>query len=212
MTLTTEHLARIRTLLHATNLPLQGDRHDGSVKYCLLDADEKQLVIGNNYNDPQYGFTDAEFPELVILSINAMPALIEEREGQYAAITALQLRLEAMTDRAETAEAKLAIAVGSIVDACSMPAASLTGHIKPRRSDPMSPARFPIMVSYAKGAAVADPPLWIPWRIAELAYAAYSSRFGTDQTLQRLAERGGFGAGEMDTLLPGWREMPGVEL
>ena len=72
----------------------------------------------------------------------------------------------------------------------------------------MTSARFPIMVSYAKGAAAGDPPLWIPWRIAELAYAAYSSRFGTDQTLERLAERGGFGAGEMDALLPGWRDMP----
>jgi len=70
--------------------------------------------------------------------------------------------------------------------------------------------RFPIMTEIAKRDPVA-PPMSIPWNIAELAYSVYSSRYGTSQTLQRLAERGGFGAGEMDTLLPGWREMPGVK-
>jgi len=70
--------------------------------------------------------------------------------------------------------------------------------------------RFPIMASYAKG-VTADPPLWIPWPMAELAYDVYSSRFGTSQTLERLAERGGFGAGEMDALLPGWLGMAGVK-
>jgi len=53
--------------------------------------------------------------------------------------------------------------------------------------------------------------MWIPWPVAELAYDVYSSRFGTSQTLERLAERGGFGACEMDALLPGWRDMPGVK-
>jgi len=70
--------------------------------------------------------------------------------------------------------------------------------------------RFPIMASYAKG-VTDDPPMWIPWPVAELAYDVYSSRFGTSQTLERLAERGGFGACEMDALLPGWRDMPGVK-
>jgi len=77
---TAAQLARIQALLKITNLPLKGDGRDGSVKYCLLDADDKDLVIGNNYNDPLYGFTDAEFPELVILSINALPALLRERD------------------------------------------------------------------------------------------------------------------------------------
>ena len=49
-------------------------------------------------------------------------------------------------------------------------------------------------------------PLEIPWAIAEEAYAAYVRCYGGEQTLERLAERGGFGWLEMDELLPGWRE------
>ena len=33
----------------------------------------------------------------------------------------------------------------------------------------------------------------IPWKLAEEIYQIYSSLYGTDQTLERLAERGGFG-------------------
>lgn len=50
-------------------------------------------------------------------------------------------------------------------------------------------------------------PLQIPWSIAELAYSVYSGEYGRSQTLERLAERGGFGPGEMDVFLPDWREM-----
>lgn len=49
-------------------------------------------------------------------------------------------------------------------------------------------------------------PVSIPWAIAEEAYQAYAQRFGTSQSLERLAERGGFAWGEMDLFLPGWRE------
>jgi len=41
----------------------------------------------------------------------------------------------------------------------------------------------------------------IPWWLAEEAYAYYSKRFGTSQTLERLAERGGFGREELLLLL-----------
>lgn len=37
----------------------------------------------------------------------------------------------------------------------------------------------------------------IPWWLAEEAYAFYSSRYGKDQSLERLAERGGFGREEL---------------
>ena len=33
----------------------------------------------------------------------------------------------------------------------------------------------------------------IPWRLAEIVYEGYSRRYGTDQSLERIAERGGFG-------------------
>jgi len=47
----------------------------------------------------------------------------------------------------------------------------------------------------------------IPWAIADKAWAAYAQRYGTNQSVERIAERHGFGWSEMDTLLPGWREM-----
>lgn len=37
----------------------------------------------------------------------------------------------------------------------------------------------------------------IPWWLAELAYKEYSRRYGTEQSLERLAERGGFGHAEL---------------
>ena len=37
----------------------------------------------------------------------------------------------------------------------------------------------------------------IPWRLAEEIYAVYHDVYGNDQTLERLAERGGFGWGEI---------------
>jgi hypothetical protein len=49
-------------------------------------------------------------------------------------------------------------------------------------------------------------PLQIPWSVAELAYSVYSGSYGRSQSLDRLAERGGFGPGEMDMFLPDWRE------
>jgi hypothetical protein len=49
-------------------------------------------------------------------------------------------------------------------------------------------------------------PMRVPWSVAERAYSVYAARYGTDQTLERLAERGGFGAYEMDIFLPFWRK------
>ncbi len=41
----------------------------------------------------------------------------------------------------------------------------------------------------------------IPWWLAQEAYDYYSSKFGTQQSLERLAERGGFGRAELLMLL-----------
>lgn len=49
-------------------------------------------------------------------------------------------------------------------------------------------------------------PRQVPWWIAELAYSVYAGRYGHSQSLERLAERGGFAPGEMDEFLPDWRE------
>jgi hypothetical protein len=42
---------------------------------------------------------------------------------------------------------------------------------------------------------------WIPWGVAEEAYKVYSRRYGKDQSLERLAQRGGFGWSELVWLL-----------
>ena len=46
----------------------------------------------------------------------------------------------------------------------------------------------------------------IPWWIAEQAYMVYANKYGDDQSLERLAERGGFGPEELDKYYPEWRE------
>lgn len=63
---------------------------------------------------------------------------------------------------------------------------------------------FPLQTSYPDKAAPG--PLSIPWAIAEKAYSAYVQKHGRGQTLERLAERGGFSWCEMDILYPPWRD------
>ena len=62
---------------------------------------------------------------------------------------------------------------------------------------------FPIQAEYG-----ARPhPMQVPWDVAELAYSVYAGLYGKGgQSLERLAERGGFGPSEMDAFLPDWRE------
>lgn len=75
----------------------------------------------------------------------------------------------------------------------------------------MSERRFPIQQHYERGddgkVGVAPYPTSIPWHVADLAYSVYSNRYGRDQSLERLAERGGFGPLEMNDFLPNWREL-----
>jgi hypothetical protein len=49
-------------------------------------------------------------------------------------------------------------------------------------------------------------PTSVPWAVAEKAWAAYSAQYGRQQSVERLAQRGGFSWGEMDELFPGWRD------
>lgn len=66
---------------------------------------------------------------------------------------------------------------------------------------------FPIQRTIGVRGMPPDPhPTSIPWSVAEKAYGVYSDRYGRDQSLERLAERGGFGAEEMDMFHPGWRD------
>lgn len=68
---------------------------------------------------------------------------------------------------------------------------------------------FPIQRDHKRdetGAMQDLPACTIPWWLAEEAYKFYSKQFGTSQSLQRLAERGGFGRAELLYLLRGeWR-------
>lgn len=48
-----------------------------------------------------------------------------------------------------------------------------------------------------------NPPTSIPWWLAEVAYAEYARRYGTGQSLKKLAQRAGFGRRELLWLLGG---------
>jgi len=49
-------------------------------------------------------------------------------------------------------------------------------------------------------------PTRIPWSIADKAYSAYRANYGDGQSLERLAERGGFCPEEMDLFYPAWEQ------
>ena len=60
--------------------------------------------------------------------------------------------------------------------------------------------KFPIQPT--RGVAA---PLSCSWEVAEKAYSHYAALYGMDQSLERLAQRGGFGSGEMGKLYPDWQ-------
>ena len=57
---------------------------------------------------------------------------------------------------------------------------------------------FPIQAEYSPERL---PATEIPWWLAEIAYEHYAKLFGSQQSLERLAERGGFGRDELLRLL-----------
>lgn len=68
----------------------------------------------------------------------------------------------------------------------------------------MSDKRFPVLRPGPLGRLK---PRTIPWRMAELVYEEYSRKYGTSQSLERIAERGGFGDEEiLDFLEMAWFE------
>lgn len=69
-----------------------------------------------------------------------------------------------------------------------------------------SPGRdFPIQAKHGSQ----PHPMRIPWSVAEKAYSVYTARYGRGQSLERIAERGGFYAEEMDLFMPNWRDEAG---
>ena len=70
----------------------------------------------------------------------------------------------------------------------------------------MSERTFPVQRSYNKD--VEPHPNRIPWSVADKAYSVYRARYpgsAADQSLERLAQRGGFAPEEMDMFVPEWR-------
>lgn len=55
----------------------------------------------------------------------------------------------------------------------------------------------------SKGRLVRAEKSTIPWWLAEVAYKYYSAKYGKDQSIERLAKRGGFGRGELLLFLRG---------
>ncbi len=64
---------------------------------------------------------------------------------------------------------------------------------------------FPLQPSRNDSKTLAGPDC-IEWSLAEKAGNEYRKRYGTNQSLERMAERGGFGWEEMDLYYPPWRE------
>ena len=67
----------------------------------------------------------------------------------------------------------------------------------------MAERMFPIQGDFGKPPHPMNrtPAGQVPWKVAERAYEVYSPLYGTDQSLERLAERAGFGWGELGILL-----------
>lgn len=65
---------------------------------------------------------------------------------------------------------------------------------------------FPIQGGPVSGTDRYQPPGQVPWSIAEEAYKVYSGKYGTEQSLERIAERGGFGWSELVWLLQGGKK------
>ena len=67
--------------------------------------------------------------------------------------------------------------------------------------------RFPIQGSWTSRRRPGwKPSGTVPWSVAEIAYAAYAARYGRGQSIETMAERGGFGHEEMDLYAPGWSD------
>jgi len=64
---------------------------------------------------------------------------------------------------------------------------------------------FPIQGEFKRGGCG---PSTIPWWLAEIAYDFYVSKFGSRQSLELLAERGGFSRGELICFLR--RRVPAI--
>ncbi len=62
---------------------------------------------------------------------------------------------------------------------------------------------FPIQGEHFNDERVNRPAGQVPWGVAELAYKVYVKECGSGQSLERLAERGGFGWTELVNLLQG---------
>ena len=62
---------------------------------------------------------------------------------------------------------------------------------------------FPIQGGWDKDEHRNQAASQIPWWLAEIAYAEYACRHGSEQSLQRLADRQGFGREEFLELLKG---------
>ena len=74
----------------------------------------------------------------------------------------------------------------------------------------MTERRFPIQGHTEHpevGGRVDVPPMTVPWIVGEIAYNEYARRYGRQQSLERLAERAGFGQSEMDDQFPQWRRL-----
>ena len=74
--------------------------------------------------------------------------------------------------------------------------------LRARLTKTSEPKMFPIQSERGHRAH----PTEIPWSVADRAYSVYRADYGDGQSLERLAQRGGFAPSEMDGYYPAWEQ------
>ena len=81
----------------------------------------------------------------------------------------------------------------------------IEGEMSDDSNDSNDTRPFPVQGGWQSIARCLRPPCTIPWWLAEIAYKRYAELYGKYQSLERLAQRGGFGREELVELLKGER-------
>jgi len=127
----------------------------------------------------------------------------DPNESGWSAIDALRFYAEGR--HFDVVEGRTRILdTGAVASDALKGASESYGDMKGLTQSETAPRVFPVIYWQSKDAKPG--PMTIPWEVAEYAYSVYSSKYGRSQSLERLRERGGFHASELDDFVPDWRE------
>ena len=83
---------------------------------------------------------------------------------------------------------------------------AIRGHWQAAAGEAGATRMFPLILALRINNYALPQRRQVPWEVAEKAYAAYAAKYGTSQSMEQLAARGGFHQTEMDEFHPTWRE------